>query len=67
MSNLSLRIITALLLVTGLGVVLFSLPRWAAEVAFAVVAALAAWEWAGLMRQDKAARVMYAFVLLLFC
>lgn len=67
MSNLSLRIITALLLVIGLGVVLFSLPGWAAEVAFAVVAALAAWEWAGLMRQAKAARVMYAFVLLLFC
>lgn len=67
MSNLSLRIITALLLVIGLGVVLFSLPRWAAEVAFAVVAALAAWEWAGLMRQGKAARVMYAFVLLLSC
>lgn len=67
MSNLSLRIITALLLVTGLGVVLFSLPRWAAEVAFAVVAALAAWEWAGLMRQGKAARMLYAFVLLLFC
>ena len=67
MSNLSLRIITALLLVVGLGVVLFSLPARAAEVAFAVVAALAAWEWAGLMRQGKAARAMYAFVLLLSC
>lgn len=67
MSNLSLRVITALLLVVGLGVVLFSLPAWAAVTAFAVIAALAAWEWAGLMHQGKAARVMYAFVMILFC
>jgi phosphatidate cytidylyltransferase len=61
------RVITALLLVAGLALILFALPPLAAALAFAAIAALAGWEWGGLMKQDKPARVMYAFVLLLFC
>ena len=61
------RVITALLLLAGLALILFALPPPAAVVTFAVIAALAAWEWGGLMRQDQPARVMYGFVLLLFC
>jgi phosphatidate cytidylyltransferase len=61
------RVITALLLVAGLALILFGLPPLAAVLTFAAIAALAAWEWGGLMRQDQPARVMYAFVLLLFC
>ncbi|MDP2134342.1 MAG: phosphatidate cytidylyltransferase [Sulfuritalea sp.] len=61
------RVITALVLVVALGLILFALPPLAAALGFAAIAALAAWEWGGLMRQDHPARVMYAFVLLLFC
>ena len=64
---LKTRVITALLLVTGLALILFAMPRLAALLTFAAIAALAAWEWGGLMRQDQPARIMYAFVLLLFC
>lgn len=64
---LKTRVITALLLVAALALILFAMPPLAAVLAFAAVAALSAWEWGGLMRQDKPARVMYAFVLLLFC
>jgi len=64
---LKTRVITALLLVAGLALILFGLPPFAAVLTFAAIAALAAWEWGGLMRQDQPARVMYAFVLLLFC
>lgn len=67
MSNLSLRILTALVLVVALGGVLFALPSTAATIAFALIAALAAWEWAGLMNKDRTARLMYAALLLLFC
>ena len=61
------RVITALLLVAGLALILFALPPPAALLAFAGIAGLAAWEWGGLMRQGQPARLMYAFVLLLFC
>lgn len=61
------RVITALLLVAGLALILFALPPLAAVLAFAAIAGLAGWEWGGLMRQGQPARVMYAFVLLLFC
>jgi phosphatidate cytidylyltransferase len=64
---LKTRVITALLLVAGLALILFALPPLAAAIAFAAIAALAAWEWGGLMGQAKPARYMYAFVLLLFC
>jgi phosphatidate cytidylyltransferase len=61
------RVITALLLVAGLALILFAMPPQAASLAFAAIAALAGWEWGGLMKQDKPACAMYAFVLLLFC
>jgi len=64
---LKTRVITALLLVAALALILFAMPPLAAVLTFAAVAALAAWEWGGLMKQDQPARVMYAFVLLLFC
>ncbi|TRZ94241.1 MAG: phosphatidate cytidylyltransferase [Rhodocyclaceae bacterium] len=64
---LKTRVITALLLVAALTLILFVMPPLAAVLAFAAIAALAGWEWVGLMRQDRPARVMYAFVLLLFC
>ena len=64
---LKTRVITALFLVAGLALILFALPPLAAVLAFAAIAALAAWEWGGLMKQDRPARVMYAFVVLLFC
>ncbi|MCK9382361.1 MAG: phosphatidate cytidylyltransferase [Sulfuritalea sp.] len=64
---LKTRVITSLLLVTGLALILFAMPPLAAALTFAAIAALAAWEWGGLMKQDQPARVMYAFVLLLFC
>ena len=64
---LKTRVVTALLLVTGLALILFAMPPLAALFTFAAIAALAAWEWGGLMKQDKPARVMYGFVLLLFC
>jgi phosphatidate cytidylyltransferase len=64
---LKTRIVTALFLVAGLSIVLFLLPPAYAGVAFAVVAALAAWEWAGLMRQDGTARVLFALLQLVFC
>jgi phosphatidate cytidylyltransferase len=61
------RVITALLLVAAFALILFALPPLAAQLAFAAVAALAAWEWGGLMRQDQPARWIYALVLLLSC
>jgi phosphatidate cytidylyltransferase len=64
---LKARVITALFLVTGLGLVLFALPTKAADIAFAMVAGLAAWEWGGLMRQEGPARWLYALLILFFC
>jgi phosphatidate cytidylyltransferase len=64
---LKTRVITALQLVAGLSLILFAMPPLAAVLAFAAIAALAAWEWGGLMRKGQPARVLYAFVLLLFC
>lgn len=64
---LKTRIITALLLVTALGLILFVLPPIAAGLAFAAIAAIAAWEWAGLMKQDMPARYMYGGSILFCC
>jgi len=60
-------VITALILLFTLLGTLFLLPPDATAVAFGLVAALAAWEWAGLMRIDSAGRVFYAAFLLLLC
>jgi phosphatidate cytidylyltransferase len=67
MSSLDQRVITALCLVVGLAAVLFILSTDTVALVFALIAAAAAWEWGGLMQQDQPARIMYAFVLLLFC
>lgn len=64
---LKARVITALILVAALLAVLFLLPAPAAAAAFGVIAALAAWEWAGLMRIDMPGRVMFAGLVALFC
>jgi phosphatidate cytidylyltransferase len=61
------RVITALLLVGALALILFAMPPQAAALTFAAIAALAGWEWGGLMKQDKPASVMFAFLLVLFC
>lgn len=64
---LKTRIITALVLVLALALILFALPPIAAKITFAAIAALAAWEWAGLMKQDAATRYVYALAMLLAC
>jgi phosphatidate cytidylyltransferase len=64
---LKARVVTALFLVAGLLGVLFLAPPTAAALAFALVAALAAWEWAGLMKIDGAGRVLYAGVIVVSC
>lgn len=64
---LKTRIITAILLVVALALILFALPPIAATLTFALIAALAAWEWAGLMKQDSATRYVYAVAMLLAC
>lgn len=56
---LKARIITALFLVAGFLAVLFLLPPRLTGWAFAWVAALAAWEWAGLMQAHSAGRIVY--------
>jgi phosphatidate cytidylyltransferase len=61
------RVITALLLLGGLLLVLFVLPRLAAAAAFALVAGLAAGEWAGLIGAGVMARRSFVAVVLLSC
>lgn len=64
---LKARVVTALFLVAGFLVVLFLLPAAAVTVVFALVAALGAWEWAGLMRAPARSRVMFAVLVLFSC
>jgi phosphatidate cytidylyltransferase len=64
---LKARVVTALLLLFALLGVLFLLPLPFAAAVFGLVAAVAAWEWAGLMRADAAARVLYAVLVAAFC
>ncbi len=64
---LKTRAITALLLVAGFLVVLFALPPRAAGVVFAVVAALASWEWAGLMQAPMKGRILFAALVFGLC
>ena len=64
---LKTRVITALLLLGGLLIVLFALPRIAAACAFAAVAAVAAWEWACLVGADRAQRALFVVALLFSC
>jgi phosphatidate cytidylyltransferase len=61
------RVITALVLVTGLAGILFAAPPWMVMFAFSMVAALAAWEWGGLMRQGENARRLFGILTLGLC
>lgn len=64
---LKARIVTALCLVAGFLAVLFLLPPRAAGVVFALFAALAAWEWAGLMRAPARGRIAYGLLAFGLC
>ena len=50
---LKTRVITALFLAAGFLTVLFLLPESLVGFVFAIIAALAAWEWAGLMKPGQ--------------
>ena len=64
---LKARIFTALVLVGGLLSLLFLAPPLAVLIVFALIAALGGWEWAGLMKQDGAARWLYGGMIFFFC
>ncbi|HQR02958.1 MAG: phosphatidate cytidylyltransferase [Proteobacteria bacterium] len=64
---LKTRIVTALILVAGLSLLLFAAPLWALQTAFALAAAVAAWEWAGFMAIDRGGRVLYGAFVLILC
>lgn len=64
---LKTRVITALFLLAGFVSVLFILPDWVAAFVFAGVAALAAWEWGGLMQTSPRLRIVYAWLTLALC
>jgi phosphatidate cytidylyltransferase len=64
---LKARIVTALALLAGFLCVLFLLPQPVAAIAFAMVAGLAGWEWAGLMRLESGARMLFAGFVLISC
>lgn len=64
---LKARVITALVLVASLIAVLFFSPSWVVVLAFSLIAALAAWEWGGLMKQESPARWLFALLTLYFC
>ena len=64
---LKARVVTALFLVAGFLAVLFLLPAGAVALVFAIIAALAAWEWAGLLQAGKLARSVFGVFVLLSC
>lgn len=64
---LKARVVTALFLVAGFLCVLFLLPAMAASAAFAVMAALAAWEWGGLLKLDQPGRIACGVVVVVSC
>jgi phosphatidate cytidylyltransferase len=64
---LKARVITALFLVAGFLAVLFLLPPQAAGVVFALVAALAGWEWAGLMQASVKGRIIFGVLVFGLC
>ncbi len=61
------RVTTALLLIAGFLAVLFLLPPDLAGFVFVMVAALGAWEWAGLMKTSARARVIFAGLVTASC
>ncbi|GAB2182418.1 phosphatidate cytidylyltransferase [Denitratisoma sp. agr-D3] len=64
---LKARVLTALVLVAALLGLLFAAPDLVVLTAFALIAALAGWEWAGLMKQDGATRCLYGSMVFFFC
>ncbi|MHB1359856.1 MAG: phosphatidate cytidylyltransferase [Rhodocyclaceae bacterium] len=67
---LKTRVVTALCLAAGFFAVLFLLPDTLVAPVFAAIAALAGWEWAGLMKPDKPgapSRFLFAGLVLLIC
>jgi phosphatidate cytidylyltransferase len=64
---LKARVVTALFLVAGFAAVLFFLPTWAASLMFSVVAALAGWEWAGLLKARAGARYLFGGLIFVAC
>ncbi len=64
---LKTRVVTALFLAAGLLAVLFLLPPGGAVAVFAAIVALAAWEWAGLLRMALRLRWIYAILILIPC
>jgi phosphatidate cytidylyltransferase len=61
------RVITALMLVATLAILLFLASPEVVALAFSIVAALAAWEWAGFMRQEEFGRRLYGLATLFAC
>ena len=67
---LKTRVITALFLAAGFLAVLFLLPEFLVGIVFAIIAALAAWEWAGLMKPGQPnapSRLLYAGIVFGLC
>lgn len=64
---LKARVITALILVTGLLAALFLLPRIGMVAIFTAIAAIAAWEWAGLLKAGVYMRWLYGLATWLPC
>lgn len=64
---LKARIVTALFLVAGFLAILFLLPGWAAGLSFALIAAIAGWEWAGLMQASSRGRIAFGLLVLGLC
>jgi len=64
---LKTRVVTALLLVTGLLAALFLLPQAGVVVIFTAIAAIAAWEWAGLLKAGVFGRWLFGLATLLPC
>lgn len=64
---LKARVLTALVLVAGLLALLFAAPPLVVLLAFAAISAVAGWEWAGLMKLDRATRYLFGGLVLFFC
>jgi len=64
---LKARVVTALFLVTGLLAGLFLLPRVGMVTVFTAIAAIAAWEWAGLLNAGFRGRWLYGLATWLPC
>lgn len=64
---LKTRIITALILAGGLLAALFLLPPQSVLLLFVGIVALAAWEWAGLLKASATIRIVYAVLISVPC